>query len=736
MLKREAYSRSYLLFLTTAFVLMIVSQGVIHFLLSDQEDAGREINVASRQRTLVQQIAKLSLEIRDKNERGVTVKEEVKELKVLYNRWESSQRALLQGSDFYKIDGDKSARIEELYKNVNPLYFDIKEQVTEVIKKEGEECDTAIEVILQKDDPYLEAMNAVVHAYTTEQSEKVRSLRLIGWGLTTITLLALVVALRFIIRPVLQRLREQNEELVELNANLEKAGRIKSDFLANMSHEVRTPLNGIVGMADVLNHTVLSDEQREYVQTIQRSGSTLMHTLNDILDYSRIKSGQLELVNEAFDLYTTLDEVIDMMRPLAVEKKLELMLYVDPAVPVGLSGDGTRLKQVLINLLNNAIKFTEKGEVVVKVEHVLKEEEFHQLRFSIADTGIGLPKDEVEQLFQSFTQADTSNSRKYGGAGLGLAICKQIVQLMGGRIWAESEEGKGSTFCFTFVAEQLEADGTSLDIGGVQGMKALIVDDNTTNLKILVKQLGHWGVQATPFNSPELVIEVLDSLAKFDFCILDMQMPGIDGVELTRRIRAHYTDSDLPIIVLSSVGDGIASDAKGSWNHYLVKPVQPKRLLSVLSEIAGREGARSNRSKQRVSGTAGSVKDRKLDILLAEDNEMNQAVLKRNLRNNGYRHVTVRSGAEVLEKLAGQTFDVILLDLDGEATRSIETVAKIRKLLNEEKLPLLVGMSADQSASLRQQCFRAGFDDVLHLPVDQEAFNAFLMEWFPKLEDS
>lgn len=736
MLKREAYSRRYLLFLSTVFILMIASQGGIHFLLSDQEDAGREINVASRQRTLVQQIAKLSLEIRDRNAQGEGVKEQVKELQVLYSRWESSQRALLQGSDFYKIDGDKSAAIEAHYKNVNPLFFDIKDQVTKVIDQEGKDCDAAIEVILQKDDPYLEAMNAVVHAYTTEQSEKVRNLRLIGWELTALTLIALVVALRFIIRPVLLRLREQNQELVELNANLEKAGRIKSDFLANMSHEVRTPLNGVIGMADVLNHTQLSDEQRDYVETIQRSGHTLMHTLNDILDYSRIKSGQLELENEAFDLYSTLEEVIDMMRPLALEKKLELMLYVDPEVPAGLRGDGTRLKQVLLNLLNNAVKFTEKGEIVVKVEHVVQEEEFHQLRFAISDTGVGLPKDEVEQLFQSFTQADTSNSWKYGGAGFGLAICKQIVQLMGGRIWAESEQGKGSTFFFTLVTEQLEADGTALDIGGVQGMKALIVDDNTTNLKILVKQLGHWGVQATPFNSPELVIEVLDNLAKFDFCILDMQMPGIDGVELTRRIREHYTDGDLPIIVLSSVGDSIVSETAGNWNHYLVKPVQPKRLLSVISQISGTIGTRTGKQVNKTQQLKGSVKDRKLDILLAEDNEMNQAVLSRNLRNNGYRHVTVRSGAEVLKKLAGQTFDVILLDLDGEVTRSIETVEKIRKLLNDDSVPLLVGMSADESEALRQKCFKAGFDDFLHLPVGEDEFNAFLVEWFPKLEDS
>ena len=587
MSQRVNYSRNYILFLSSVIILILTSQLIFHSHLSDQEHSGMEINIAGRQRTYVQQIAKLSLEIRYQSEAGEVTQDEVNELRTVSKHWEDSHRALLQGSELFDIDGENSTEIKALFNEVRPVFFELKDNVRTILDNNGQDCDSAITNILRKDDQYQDLMNRVVYQYTSESAGQISRLRTLSWTLAITTLMVLFLAFMFIIRPVLNKLGMQNDELLELNRNLEKVSQIKSDFLANMSHEVRTPMNGILGMADLLENTKLDKDQRDYVQTIRNSSENLLVIINDILDYSKIESGKMELEQENFDLHHAIEEVVDLLRPTAYEKRLELMMYFEPEVPNIIRGDVTRLKQVLINLLNNAIKFTDKGEILLRVEHVTTEHDFMQIQFSVKDTGIGIDPENINHLFQSFTQADTSTTRQYGGTGLGLAICKRIVQLMGGRIWVNSIPGKGSTFFFTIITEKAGEDGATSEIGGLQGLKALIVDDNTTNLKILVKQLSNWGIQATPFNSPELVLEILDNLKKFDFCILDMQMPGIDGKQLTKEIRKHYSPEELPVIVLSSIGTGILDDQSGLWNRYLTKPVKPMKLLTTIKKVSG-----------------------------------------------------------------------------------------------------------------------------------------------------
>lgn len=728
MLKKTANSKNYLLFLATVFVLMLVSQGVVHYFLSDQEDAGREIQLAGRQRTLVQQIAKLSLEISYKSERNENIREELKELRVLNDRWQASQRALLQGDRAYKIDGHKSAVIEEMYEVVNPLFFDIKHSVDHVVENDGQTSDDAIATILMKDDLYLDEMNKVVGQYTREQSQKVVRLRYIGWGLMTLTLVLLAVAFQYIVRPFQTKLKAQNEELLELNKNLDKVGKIKSEFLANMSHEVRTPLNGILGMANVLSRTSLSAEQKEYVSTIETSAENLTVILNDMLDYSRIEGGNLELENEAFNVHSAVEEVVDMFKPSALEKKLELILYISSSVPNFVRGDSARLKQVLINLLNNAVKFTDRGEVVVRVEHVTQEQEFHQLRFSVADTGIGVAREAAEQLFQSFTQADGSNTRRYGGTGLGLALCKQIVNLMGGRIWVESNEEKGSHFAFTIVVEETEDSATAVNLEALRGMKALIVDDNTTNLKILVKQLSHWGVQATPFNSPELVLEIIDNLKKFDICILDMQMPQIDGRALAERIRARYSKKELPIVILSSIGDGLMDEHQSApWNRYLTKPVKPSRLQNALLRIRGQHLKAGANTAQR----AEMFKKHDLNIAVVNGDQMQAALIERSFKHIGFKPRMFQKGEELIEQMAGNDFDVVVLGEEVGGMNAIEAAERIQKLIDADECPLLVLTAHSANEEFKKAALKGGVEEVMQMPIDEAELGLMLSRWFP-----
>ncbi len=736
MSKRTQYSKFYLIFLSSIIFLIVLSQLIIHSRLTDQENAGMGINIAGRQRTLVQQMAKTALEMQYNQRNGLPVKSELKDLQVAFNRWRNSHQGLIQGSAALKLEGDNSEEISRLLDEVNPLFYDIQESLDSLLAKEGVSVDKEIASLLKNDEPYQDLMDRVVHQYTLESTGKIQNLRLISWSLACITVLALFLAFMFLIRPILLKSRIQNEELVFLNRNLEKVSRIKSDFLANMSHEIRTPMNGILGMSDLLQRSDLNEIQSEYVRTIKSSSENLLVIINDILDYSKIESGKIDLENEVFELIPALEEVFDLLKPSAVEKKLELMMFVEPNVPVMVKGDITRLKQVVINLLNNAIKFTEKGEVLLRVENLLEEHEFQQLCISIKDTGIGLDPDQVNHLFQSFTQADSSTTRNYGGTGLGLAICKKLVQLMGGRIWVESEMGKGSTFSFTLITEVVGNGQYIPEISQLKGLKALIVDDNTTNLKILVKQLSNWGIQATPFNSPELVVEIIENLKKFDFCLLDMQMPRLDGRALTASIRKHYSKEELPIIVLSSMGDSVLNEQDKLWNSYLTKPVKPTKLLEVIQQNLGfslTPKSVGEKHKAKIDVQRDTYSD--LDILIAEDNEIHQAVVSKTLEVIGFRAKKAYNGMEVLEKMSSQSFDLILMDMHMPDLSGQETTEKIKKMLNGQEAPVIIGMTELPTAAERKSCLNAGMDDYLAKPLDVDELNSKINEWFPNLND-
>ncbi len=735
MAQKENYSKYYALFISSILVLILLAQGVISFQLNQHSETGMAMHVSGRQRTLAQTLAKSASQIRVKAGKDESFKEELKELKLTRQKWVDSHMALINGSDIYQLSAPDDKTISEKFATINPIFVALKKQLDGLLGEPQRDTDQHLVEILKLTDEYQLMMSEAVYLYSLQHTSQINTQRWVGWSLAILTIIVLILAFMFLIRPLLNRLHDQNIELVELNRNLEKMNQVKSDFLANMSHEVRTPMNGVIGMADLMSRTNLTSEQKEYVNTIRNSSEHLLLIINDILDYSKMENGKMQLESEIFILEKSIDDVFDLLKPSAHNKGLELMHYVDASVPTKIKGDITRLKQVLINLVNNAIKFTPQGEILLKIEVLAEEETFLQLRFQVTDTGIGIDKNKVDSLFQSFTQADTSTTRKYGGTGLGLAICKNIVNLMGGRIWAESEPGKGSTFSFTIVAEKVSEFESEPAPVRLQGKKALVVDDNTTNLKILVKQLSNLGVQATPFNSPELVLEVMDNLKKFDFCIIDMQMPEIDGKQLTKKIRKKYSQEELPIIVLSSTGSVLIEDHDDIYSGYLTKPVKTEKLYQMIQKVIRGEGQPIFESEMQLANHLGAISNVKpLKILIAEDNEINLAVASKTLELLGYSSEKAVNGFQVLEKMSHTDYDLILMDVQMPDLDGLEATKKIKTMYMNRQSPVIIALTASHLEKDRKACLSSGMDDVIAKPINPEKLDEMIKSWFPEPE--
>ena len=531
------------------------------------------------------------------------------------------------------------------------------------------------------------------------------------------------------------RRQKSQEELREAMVLAKSADRAKSEFLASMSHEIRTPMNGVIGMTSLLLLSELTAVQREYVNIIENSGEGLMNIINEILDFSKIESGRMELEETSFDLRLCIEDVLDLMAPKSLEKRLDIIYYIDPQIHQHIFGDGFRLRQIIVNLVSNAIKFTEKGDILITISLASQDSLDVVLEFSVKDTGIGIPSEKIDSLFSPFTQVDASTTRKYGGTGLGLAITSSLVKLMHGKIWVNSEPGKGSDFRFTiktrYSTPQEEVNPLYKTLQSLTGKSVLIVDDNATNRKVLTLQCEYWGLKTLALETGIEALIVLDQ-QHFDTAILDMQMPDMDGIMLAGRIRTKFTKEQLPLIMLTSVGFSRESDELGKlFSFFVNKPIKHSQLAEILLKVIA-----PLKKPEMVNATPNedfaqvAVKF-PFRILVAEDNLINQKLIRNIFELLGYKIDIAANGIEVLEALKRKIYDLIFMDIQMPEMNGYETTRIIISHRNMTR-PIIIAMTANAMQGDREKCFEVGMDDYVTKPMRVDNLIKVLHNWGEK----
>jgi signal transduction histidine kinase/HPt (histidine-containing phosphotransfer) domain-containing protein len=614
--------------------------------------------------------------------------------------------------------------------------------------------DTPIIVLSTNENPQVkgQAFAAGANDYLVKLPDKIELIARIRYHSKAFMNLAQRDAAYRALRESQQQLLDNNATLISLNQKLEEATLAKSEFLANMSHEIRTHMNGVIGMTALLLDTELTDEQRDYVEATRSSADALLTIINDILDFSKIESGKLEMEYHPFELHGCIEEALDLLAPRAAEKRLDLAYTADDSLPRILVSDVTRLRQILVNLIGNAVKFTSHGEVVVKVKaeerkprqpqlghendtDFLRHPEEWVLRFSICDTGIGIPREAQGRLFKSFQQVDASTARQYGGTGLGLAICKRLSELMGGKIWVESEPGHGSIFHFTISAKATAATSPPAwqsPQPQLAGKRLLVIEDSATNRAIITRRAERWGMTVTAYETRVEALKKTAEGAAFDALVVDAQLGNSDGIGFAAQLRKQPGCAELPLIFLTSLRlkpeelhpvEGVS--------HFIYKPIRPAQMLDALCRAFSVHVQREKKAPQTPSLDADLARRLPLQLLLADDNTINQKVGLSVLHKLGYRADIAANGLEVLRALEQKQYDILFLDVQMPEMDGLEAARQICQRWPAEKRPRIIAMTGNALMGDREKCLEAGMDDYISKPIRIGDLQNALERWAP-----